>query len=550
MIDVIPTIVCFLMLPSAAPAAAPQPEIVRVGIYQNAPKLWLDAEGQPRGFHVDILEAIAAREGWKLVYVPGSWAECKARLENATIDLMPDVAYSLDRAQRFDFNREVVLYNWARLYTRAGLGVNDIFDLEGRTVAVVEGDISYDELRDTVGRFGVKCSFIEVGSFREVFEHMDAAKAEAGLISRLFGLRNEHRYDVSRTFLVLRPARLHFAAPEGKNARLLAAIDRHLADFKEDRSSVYYRALSTWIKSAERGGFPAWLGYAAAAVLVTILLLGAFSLLLRRQVRARTSELARANRELEEHRDHLESLVAERTAELSAANRELDEFAHSVSHDLRAPLRAVKGFNDILIEDHAGQLGEAGRDHLHRVRRAVGTMSSMIEDILALSRTTRGTIERRPVDLSALAGQIEEELRAAHPGNGVQLDVQPGLTAQADPRFARTLLANLLGNAWKFTAGEPAPRVVLGSEQRDGQTVYFVRDNGAGFDPEQAGDLFAPFLRLHHEAFEGHGIGLATVQRIVRKHGGRVWAEGEPGRGATFYFTLAPGGDPERPAGG
>jgi len=364
----------------------------------------------------------------------------------------------------------------------------------------------------------------------------------------LFGLRNEHRHDVSRTFLVLRPARLHFAAPKGKSAHLLAAIDRHLADFKEDRGSVYYRALNTWIESAERRGLPAWLWYAAAAVLAAVMLLVAFSILLRRQVRARTSELARANREIEEHRDRLASQVAERTAELSAANRELDEFAHSVSHDLRAPLRAMQGFGDILLEDHAEQLGEAGRDHLQRVRRAAATMSDMIEDVLSLSQTTRGMIERRPVDLSALAGQIEEELRAAHPGHDVRLDVPPGLTVQADPRFARTLLANLLGNAWKFTADEDAPRVALGCEQRGDQLVYFVQDNGAGFDPNRAGDLFAPFQKLHDGAFEGHGIGLATVQRIVRKHGGRVWAEGEPGKGATFCFTLEPELDPEGPA--
>ncbi len=232
----------------------------------------------------------------------------------------------------------------------------------------------------------------------------------------------------------------------------------------------------------------------------------------------------------------LEARVSMRTRELTQANQELEAFAYSVSHDLRAPLRAIDGFSKLLAERHGSAMDQAGREYLTRVRNAAGRMGELIESLLKMSRVGRGGMNPEPIDLGRLAGEILAELRAAEPTRNVATEVAPGLHAVGDAGLVRSLLQNLLGNAWKFSQGEAAARIEVGCN--DGGE-FFVRDNGAGFPQEYAAKLFRPFQRLHsQDEFSGHGIGLASVRRIVERHGGTIRAEGRPGEGATFYFTL------------
>jgi signal transduction histidine kinase len=244
-------------------------------------------------------------------------------------------------------------------------------------------------------------------------------------------------------------------------------------------------------------------------------------------------------------RTHVDLARARRawTEELERTNRELDAFSYSVSHDLRAPLRAIDGFSKMLEEDSGDRLSELGRHHLARVRGAVGRMSELIEDLLGLARLSRMELVREQVDVTALARRVASELAARPQSKAIDIRIEEGLTAHADRRLVTVALENLIGNAWKFTSKRDAPRIEVGRSS-DPKPVFFVRDNGAGFDMAYAQRLFTPFQRLHTEAeFEGTGIGLATVQKIVNRHGGRIRAESEPGKGATFYFTLesAPG---------
>jgi signal transduction histidine kinase len=236
----------------------------------------------------------------------------------------------------------------------------------------------------------------------------------------------------------------------------------------------------------------------------------------------------------------LEQRVRDRTAELEAANRELESFSYAVSHDLRAPVRHVDGFVRALEEDAGAALDATARGHLARIQSATRRMSQLIEDLLALSRTIRQPVNRTSVDLAALARDVATALRGAEPGRAVEFVIPETLPASGDARLLRVALENLLGNAWKFTSRCPHPRIELGAATLpDGQTAYAVRDNGAGFDMAHAGRLFGAFQRLHGEdEFPGTGIGLATVQRIIARHGGRIWAEAAVGQGATFSFTL------------
>ena len=238
----------------------------------------------------------------------------------------------------------------------------------------------------------------------------------------------------------------------------------------------------------------------------------------------------------------VERLVGERTQELSAANRELEAFAYSVSHDLRAPLRSIDGFSKAVIEDYDGKLlDEEGVSMLQRVRAASQRMAELIDQMLNLSRLTRQPMNRQDVDLSQMAGEIAGELRSREPDRTVEFEIDPGIVVNGDRELLRTLLQNLLENAWKFTEPRERATVEFRRVAANGSTGYMVRDNGVGFDMRYSEKLFRPFERLHkHAEFAGSGVGLTTVQRVVRRHGGTVWAEGSVGQGAAFYFNLNP----------
>jgi light-regulated signal transduction histidine kinase (bacteriophytochrome) len=259
--------------------------------------------------------------------------------------------------------------------------------------------------------------------------------------------------------------------------------------------------------------------YLTAALVPSILLLIASHALLAREIRRHE--------------------VIERA--LHDTNRELETFSYSVSHDLRAPLRSIDGFGQALVEDAGPVLDAESRGHLDRIRNATRRMGQLIDDLLALSKVTRAEMRRERVDLSDLASQIAAELARHSSRRSVTVTIAPGLTATGDPHLVRLALQNLIDNAWKFTGRREQAAIEVGATRDDdGSPAFYVRDNGAGYDPNFAANLFGPFQRLHPASeFPGSGIGLATVQRIVHRHGGHVWAEGKIDEGATFYFTLS-----------
>ncbi|MCI0623409.1 MAG: PAS domain S-box protein [Acidobacteria bacterium] len=323
---------------------------------------------------------------------------------------------------------------------------------------------------------------------------------------RIFGYRVDEV--VGRPLTLLMPERFHEAHRQGLR-RFLATGESHvigktveLAGRRKDGTEFPLElSLSTWMVAGEV----------------------AFTGLMR---------------DITERKRYQEEL-RERSVQLEAANKELEAFAYSVSHDLRAPLRAIHGFSQALLQDCADKLDDIGRNYLQRVCRAAERMSALIDDLLNLSRVTRAEIQRETVDLSATAHTIARELEAREPHRSVEFNIAEGLVATGDPRLLGLALQNLLDNAWKFTAKRNRARIALGVEERNGRPTYFVRDNGAGFDMAYAGKMFGAFQRFHAlTEFPGTGIGLATVQRIIHRHGGEIWAEGEVDKGATFYFTL------------
>ena len=250
-------------------------------------------------------------------------------------------------------------------------------------------------------------------------------------------------------------------------------------------------------------------------------------------------ERTRAEDALRNLKDELEMRVERRTAELTAANRELEAFSYSVSHDLRAPLRSIDGFSKILLDKYLDRLDERGQNYLARVSRAATKMGDLIDDLLKLSRIGRARLNRKRVDISELAQSVAGDLRLSDPDRSVRVEIASGMTARADASLLRIALENLIGNAWKFTAKDPDGRIEIGGTTINDRSVFYVRDNGAGFEMAYVDKLFEPFQRLHTmEEFPGSGIGLTIVKRIITRHGGDVWAESAVGKETTIYFTM------------
>lgn len=328
-------------------------------------------------------------------------------------------------------------------------------------------------------------------------------------------------------------------------------------DYSYDRSATLSYARDLSAAYARRREMIIQVASIYALVAGLLAALTHFLLLHRREaatLRERSSELKAANAQLEReiderkiaqaelqrYRDQLEQMVEARTAELKLSNHELEAFSYSVSHDLRGPLRGIDGFSQALREDYGTVLDKTAHDYLQRIRKAAQRMGQIIDDLLKLARVTRSNIEPAEIDLQAEAQTIVADLRALDPQRDVKVSIAPALTVWGDRALIRIALENLLNNAWKFTSQCSPGEISVGkTSAENGQDIFFVKDNGAGFDMQHASHLFEPFQRAHGNAeFEGTGIGLATVKRIVQRHGGRIWAHAEPNAGATFYFTL------------
>ncbi len=523
---------------------------VKVGVYENRPKIFTDAEGRASGFWPEILDYIASNEDWTLKYIPGTWEECLRRLETGEIDIMPDVAYSEEREELFDFSNRKVYTSWSRIYVKKDNTIYDILDLENKKIAVLKNSVNVegpDGIKNLVKAFNISCIFIEVGSYDEVFRMVNEGEADAAVASKDFAIRNIDNYNLINTPIIFQPSTLYFAFP--KNSELTTyfknRIDYHLREIEEDKDSVYYHSLEKWFVSPENEIFPTWLIWIFAVSLVAILVLGGGSFLLRTKVRNRTKALREeifrhmeTENELQKHKNNLEEMVSLRTAELTRSNKELERFAYITSHDLQEPLRMISSYLQLVEKRYKDELDEDAKDFINFAVDGAKRMQILINDLLRYSRVGTKSIEFQPVNCEEILKNTLNNLEIAIEESGAKITYDYLPIVRGDKTQLSQLFQNLIGNSIKFK-GENFPEIHIKAEDENDFWRFSFQDNGIGIDPKYYDRIFQIFQRLHNrDKYPGTGIGLAICKKIIERHGGNIFVESESGKGTTFIFTL------------
>jgi signal transduction histidine kinase len=504
----------------AQPSAAVPREIVFGGDSSFSPYEFRDAQGNPAGFNVDLIRAVARSRGLRVRVRLEPWRIIRAGVQDGSIDVAT-MYRSPRRAQEVDFAIPHELIYQEMFVRRGGPALRSLADLAGRRLLAETDTIATEALTE----LGYASSLRLVSSEPEALRALLRGEGDVAVVSQSVARPFLDRAEFAGRVEVTGPPVLltEYAFVTRKGRRdLIETLNEGVAEAKA--SGEYERIYDRWLRPDRSAGLLREIVWAAAALLAAALIVFAWNQILRRRVERQRREI---------------SALARYQAEIDRANKELEAFSYSVSHDLRAPLRAIDGYARILLEDYAPRLDDEGRRVCGVICASVSGMGQLIDDLLAFARLSRAAMTPSSVDMRALAGAEFRGLAAPR----VRFELGPLPSAVGDERLLRQVWINLLSNAVKFSARREQPAVWVTGEERDGECVYTVRDNGAGFDMRYAAKLFGVFQRLHGtQEFEGTGVGLAIVQRIVERHGGRVWAESVVDEGATFHFALPQNG--------
>jgi len=517
--------------------------MVRVGVYENPPKIFTSDSGRVSGIFIDILEHIAENEGWKLQYIPGTWKEGLMRLERGEIELMPDVAYTTGREALFAFHKIPVLSSWFQVYAPKGSGIHSILDLKEKKIAVLERSVQQEAFGQLADDFDLDITLVAVSDYRTIFDQVARHEVDAAVTNRFHGLVHAKRFGLEDTAVIFHPTNLFFAAPKNASQRLLESIDRHLSDLKKEPQSVYYVSLKRWVSEEVRFSLPEWVKFSGLAMLLILVLSLAGSFILKHQVNERTRELKRINREMEQRIVARTAELAAATEKAQAADRIKSAFLATMSHELRTPLNSIIGFTGILLQELAGPLNPEQYKQMTMVQNSSRHLLALINDVLDISKIEAGQLELSPAPFD-LKASIEKAIALILPlvekkGIALTVDVADGIgTAHTDQRRFEQILLNLLSNACKFTEkGEI--RVACGIE--NGQVLLSVSDTGIGMRPEEISSIFQPFHQIDSglsRKHEGTGLGLSICKKLLERMGGTIDVKSRWAEGSTFTVRL------------
>lgn len=516
---------------------------IKVGISNNPPKTYWDEKGNPAGIFVDILDYIAELEEWQIEYHKDTWDNNLQLLQNAELDLVPDVAYSSERAKIFDFHQSPVLFSWTQLYARKGKDIDSFEDLDGLRLAVLHNSIQANVLSDMIAGFGMKSSLITAETFEEVLALVRDHKADAAATNYFFGRMNARKYNLEETGILFEPASLFFAAPKGKNSEILAAIDQHIVQLKRRPYTVYYKILKKHSGETQDYGIPLWIVWVGSILLIAFVLSMIGIILFKHQVRKRTAELLQANQEMEKRIEARTEELALAMHKAQVADMLKSAFLAMMSHELRTPLNSVIGFTGILLRQMPGGLNEEQLKMLDIVQSSARHLLSLINDVLDISKIEAGELELHytEVELAPMIEHVIGLLGAQAAEKGVELTMiasNSPQTINVDKRRFEQVLINLLNNAVKFTH---KGQVCLCYSEINGALQLSVKDTGIGIPPDMLNKLFQPFMQGEMGAdrsYEGSGLGLFISQKLIRMMGGEITVSSEVGLGSNFTIIL------------
>ena len=384
--------IIFFILCAGIPFARADAQIVKVGVYENAPKVFTSESGKPSGIFIDIIEHIAKIEGWHLEYVSGTWVEGLDRLEKGEIDLMPDVAYTAERERIYSFHKVPILSSWYLIYAPKGHNINSIFDLKEKRILVLERSVQEQAFSRLSKGFGLNVTLISVPDYKTMFEKVSKGEADAAITNRFYGMMHAKTFGLEDTAVVFEPSDLFFAAPKNDPKHLLDSIDRHIPDLKKDPQSIYYLSLKRWSSEEVRFKLPLWIKIFGLIIGIVLFMSLIGSIILKRQVNARTHELRQINKEMEQRIIERTAQLAEAMEKAKAADRIKSAFLASMSHELRTPLNSIIGFTGMVLQGLAGPLNVEQRKQLEMVRGSSRHLLDLINDILDISKIEAGQL--------------------------------------------------------------------------------------------------------------------------------------------------------------
>lgn len=514
-------------------------ETIKVGLYNNQPKIFISETGKASGIYVDILEAIAEEENWTIEYVSGTWNECLSRLENGQIDLMPDVAYNPERNKIYSFHKIQVLSSWSQIYTYKGSKISSILDLDGKKLAVLDNSVQQQSLLNFISGFDIKLTLIPYPDFEQAFEAVARKKADAVVSNHIFGLMHASKMGLEETAIIFSPSSLYFATAKNKHLDILNTIDRYLITYKADSNSVYYKSIQKWISQVQPKKLPRWVILINLAVFSLLILTTIASFILKKQVKLKTAELNKSYHEMEKK-------VIERTADLAEAMEKAQQadrlksaFLATMSHELRTPLNSIIGFTGILLQGLAGELNPEQNKQLSLVKKSANHLLSLINDVLDISKIESGQLYLYYEDFDIRAS-IDKSIKLIMPASdnkGIQLEVNiaPEIDkVYCDQRRIEQVILNLLSNAVKFTE---QGYVRLTCFYDNENCIISIEDSGIGMDSHEMDKLFLPFSQIDtglSRKYEGTGLGLSICKKLIEMMNGNIRVKSELNKGSIF----------------